>query len=274
MTHECFSCDHSITCLNNVNPHQSLVNQLDGNVSLSSELFSASSSSDQLQAENISSTENKIPIFFGNRPPKPKIHDLSKPPHFLRTIRRDNKAVQGISLPVISSYNMRSIFPKLDSYAEDFNERAIGLSFLSEIWEKSSNKKHQLKLQELFELKGILYISTPRPGSKRGGGVAITADPSKFSLTKLNISIPHKLEVSWGLLKPRLITGSITKILCCAFYSPPKSKKKTKLIDHISLSLQQLLLDHPGAGVLIAGGRNDLSKDRLLSIDPSLRQIV
>ena len=136
MTHECFSCDDSITCLNNVNPHQSLVNQLDGNVSLSSEWFSASSSSDQLQAENISSTE-KIPVFFGNRPPKPKIHDLSKPPHFLRTIRRDNKAVQGISLPVISSYNMRSIFPKLDSYAEDFNERAIGLSFPSEIWVKS-----------------------------------------------------------------------------------------------------------------------------------------
>ena len=169
---------------------------------------------------------------------------------------------------------MRSIFPKLDSYAEDFNERAIGLSFLSEIWEKSSNKKHQLKLQELFELKGILYISTPRPGSKRGGGVAITADPSKFSLTKLNISILHQLEVTWGLLKPCLVTGSITKNVCCAFYSPPKSKKKTKLIDHISLSLQQLLLDHPGAGVLIAGGRNDLSKDRLLSIDPSLRQIV
>ena len=123
-------------------------------------------------------------------------------------------------------------------------------------------------------MKGLLYISIPRPGLKRGGGVALAADPSLFTLSKLNVPIPHQLEVSWGLLKPRQVTGSITKILCCAFYSPPKSKKKTKLIEHISSTLQDLLLDHPGAGIIIAGDRNDLTEKRLLAIEPSLRQIV
>ena len=109
---------------------------------------------------------------------------------------------------------------------------------------------------------------------KCGGGVALAADPCKFTLAKLNVPNPNQLEVSWGLLKPRRVTGPISKIICCAFYSPPNSRKKTKLIDHISSILQDLLLDHPGAGVIISGDRNDLSIERLLSIDPSLRQLV
>ena len=201
-------------------------------------------------------------------------HDSNKKTRFLKTLRRSNKAVQGLSLPAISNYNMRSLLPKLDSFAEDFEERDTGLSFLTEIWEKSCNKQHQNKLNELFEMKGLLYISTPRPGLKRGGGVTIAADPTRFSLTKFNVPNPHQLEVSWGLLKPKQVTGPISKIICCAFYSPPNSRKKTKLIDHLYDTLQVLLLDHPGAGVVIAGDRNDLSIERLLSVDSTLRQIV
>ena len=102
----------------------------------------------------------------------------------------------------------------------------------------------------------------PYSGVRRGGGVALAADPCKFSLTKLNVPNPNQLEVAWGLLKPRQVTGPISKIVCCAFYSPPNSRKKTKLIEHLSSILQDLLLDHPGAGVIISGDRNDLSIDR------------
>ena len=270
LTHERFSCASSDDSI-------SLINQLDGNASLSSTYFLDSSSylNHLADADSLSSApDNKIPVITGFRPTKQRNHEGRLFPRNLKTIRRDNKTIQGLSLPVVSNYNMRSIFPKLDSYAEDFHEREIGLSFLSEIWEKSLNKKHQYKLEEMFETKGIIYISTPRPGLKRGGGVAIAANPSKFSLAKLNVQIPHQLEVSWGLLKPRHITGSITKIICCAFYSPPRSKKKTKLIEHLSTALQDLLLDHPGAGIIMAGDRNDLTVERLLTVDSSLRQIV
>ena len=187
--------------------------QFDGNVSVQS-LLSLLSSSNSLDSSilhhindnggEIYSIESKIQVIIGNRPLQSISHVNINHQRVLKTIRRDNKAVQGLSPPVISNYNMRFIFPKINSFAEDFFEREIGLPFLSEIWEKSSNKKHQHKLQELFELKGIIYIS----------GVAIAADPSRFSLSKLNISIPHQLEVSWGLLKPRQATGSITKIIC------------------------------------------------------------
>ena len=55
---------------------------------------------------------------------------------------------------------------------------------------------------------------------------------------------------------------------------PPKSKLRSKLVDHISLTLQQLLSDHPNAGIVISGDRNSLDIPSLLNIDSSLRQLV
>ena len=118
------------------------------------------------------------------------------------------------------------------------------------------------------------YISTPRPGAKRGGGAAIVTNTERFSITKLNIPNPKNLEVIWGLLRPNNISGKITKIITCCFYSPPKSRKKTALVEHLTFTLQDLLNTFPGAGILISGDRNDLSIDRLLSVDTSLKQIV
>ena len=82
------------------------------------------------------------------------------------------------------------------------------------------------------------------------------------------------MEVVWGLIKPNIITGKITKIIACCFYSPPRSRKKTDLIEHLTLNLQSFLNTYPNAGIIISGDRNDLSISRLLSVDSSLRQIV
>ena len=107
-----------------------------------------------------------------------------------------------------------------------------------------------------------------------GGGAAIAVRSDSFTITKLNVPIPKGLEVVWGMLKPKVISGKITKILSCCFYSPPRSKSRSTLVDHISLTLQQLLSAHPNAGILISGDRNSLDIPTLLNIDPSLRQLV
>ena len=146
------------------------------------------------------------------------------------------------------------------------------LSFLSEVWQKNS-RRHNYKIDELFEMKGITYISTPR-SCRRGGGAALVADSEKYTLTKLNIQIPSKLEIVWGLLKPTVVTGKISKIIVSCFYCPPKYKKKRALIDHMTLTLQSLRVTFPDAGVIISGDRNDLALVSLLSIDASLQQIV
>ena len=59
------------------------------------------------------------------------------------TIRRDNKLIEALSLPIFSVYNMRSIWSKLSSLAEDMDERDADLAILSEVWEKKENVKHQ-----------------------------------------------------------------------------------------------------------------------------------
>ena len=152
-------------------------------------------------------------------------------------------------------------------------ERESDLSFITEVWEVLENKKHQFKLEELFEIRGIKYISTPRPG-RRGGGAAIAVNMKRFNISKLNISLPKGVEAVWGLLKPKSFTGKISSIIVCSFYSPPKSRKNTVLIDHLTVTLQSLLLSHPDAGVILSGDRNNIKISALLSIDPTLRQIV
>ena len=169
---------------------------------------------------------------------------------------------------------MRLLIPKLNNFALDMNERESDIGFLTEVWEKLENKKHQFKLEELLHMKGIQYISTPRPGAKRGGGAAIAVRRDKFKITKLNIPTPGAVEIVWGLLKPITITGKISVIIVCCFYSPPNSKKNAALLSHLPTTLQSLLTTYPNAGVVISGDRNSISIQALLSIDPSLRQMV
>ena len=140
--------------------------------------------------------------------------------------------------------------------------------------EKTRNKKHRFKIEELFELRGLKYISTPRKGLRRGGGAAIIVDDSSYTVSKLNVSILRRLEIVWGLIQPKEQTGKVNKIIVCSFYCPPSSKKKTALVEHMMLTLQLLRSEHTNAGVIIAGDRNDLKIEKLMNIDTSLKQIV
>ena len=96
--------------------------QLDGNVSL----------------ESIKIENENIPIYISNRTKK---QVCERPPPSWKTLRRDNKSIQALALPIISNYNMRSIFGKINNFSEDMKERQTDLCFLTEIWEKKENKK-------------------------------------------------------------------------------------------------------------------------------------
>ena len=235
--------------------------QVDGNVSIIS----------SPEKNELLNDRTPISVIFGYRPPK---IILERPPHSRRILRRSNKAIQALALPKIACYNMRSLFPKILNFSLDMRERQTNIGFLTEVWEKKEKKKHQFRLEEMLEMSGVKYISTPRPGAQRGGGAAIVAGTDKFSISKLNIPIPKSVEVVWGLLKPKVMTGKISTIIVCCFYSPPRSRKNPELLAHLTNTLQSLLIIHPEAGVIISGDRNNIEISRLLLIDSSLRQIV
>ena len=239
------------------------IGQFDGNASIISE-------SDPEQ-NSVLFPHLPIPVMTGFRPPK-VINE--RPLKCRKVIRRDNNIIHALSLPRMTNFNMRALFSKTENFARDMDERSCDLSFLTEVWEKLENKKHQFRLEELLEMSGIKYISTPRPGAQRGGGAAIAVRLDKFTLSKLNIALPKSVEVVWGLVKPKIVTGKISTIIVCCFYSPPRSRKNSVLIDHITTTLQSLLNIHNNPGIIISGDRNDIDISSLLSIDPSLRQLV
>ena len=146
-------------------------------------------------------------------------------------------------MPVVATYNMRSLFPKIQNLKTDILERNISLAFLCEIWEKSENKKHQFEIENMLESEGLKYISTSRPTG--WGGAAIIVNQENFLLEKLKIHVPHNLEIIWGLVKPKDENATFKNIIACAFYSPPNSRKNNKLTDHIVTTLQMLNTQYP-----------------------------
>ena len=66
----------------------------------------------------------------------------------------------------------------------------------------------------------------------------------------------------------------VKDIIVASFYSPPKSRKKSKLLDHILTTLHVLLTKYPRAGIIIGADRNDLNISSLLVGLPRVRRIV
>ena len=152
--------------------------------------------------------------------------------------------------------------------------RETDVCFLTEVWEKSESKKHQKAIESMLELQGIKYVSTPRPGVRRGGGTALACNEERFHITKLNIQIPRPLEACFTLIKPKNPTGKTNKFICCCFYSPPRSKFSNKLAEFLTATIGTLRTLHPGSRVILGGDVNDMKLGLLQALDPTLKQTV
>ena len=175
-------------------------------------------------------------------------------------------------MPVVATYNMRSLFPKIGNLKTDILERSIDCAFLCEIWEKSEKKDHQMQIEEMLENNGLKYISTARPSG--WGGAAIIVNLERFTIERLDIHVPHNLEIIWGLLRPRDENASYRKIIVCSFYSPPNSKRNLKLTDHIVTTLQMLSTKHPDSPIMMGADRNNMDITPILNCGLRLKQSV
>ena len=179
-----------------------------------------------------------------------------------------------MSLPTVAAYNVRLLFPKAGNFKTDMIERGVSVAFVSEIWEKSENKEHIKQIETMLEIDGLKYLSTSRPSSRKGGGVAIIVNLENFSIDKLDIPIPNNLEVVWGLVKPKVCTNKFRNIIVCSFYSPPKSRKNTKLVDHLISTLHMLSTKTPESRIILGADKNSMDISPLLNCGLKLKQIV
>ena len=187
-----------------------------------------------------------------------------------------DKITAALSLPIVATYNCRSLIPKIESLKKDLIERQIDLGFLQEIWEQNKSE-HRYEIEKMLELSGFQYISTARPPNAKGvsyGGAAIVVNLEKFTCEKLNITIPGNLEVVWGLIRPKNPSAKYKKIIVCSFYSPPNKKKNSKMADHIVSTLQMLSSKHPDCGLILGADKNDMDIKPILNSGLRLRQVV
>ena len=132
-------------------------------------------------------------------------------------------------------------------------ERQVDVSLCCEIWEKAENRKHKDSIEQMLELHGLKYFSTPRPRGKRGGGAAIIVNTENFKVDKLEIHIPHHLDIVWALAKPKHDEAQFKNIILCSFYSPPRSRLRNKLKDHIIGTLQRLTTKYGDCAIFCGG---------------------
>ena len=171
-----------------------------------------------------------------------------------------DKIAAALSLPIVATYNLRSLMPKIQSLKTDILERSVDLSFLQEIWEKGEDKVHQFEIEKMLEIDGLQYISKPRPTNAKGrsyGGAAIVINKEKFSCEKLNIFVPRTLEVVWGLVKPKNPSAKFKQIIACSFYSPPNKRKNSKMADHLVSTLHMLCAKYPDSGIILGADKNN-----------------
>ena len=150
----------------------------------------------------------------------------------------------------------------------------MDVSLCCEVWEKAEDKKHKGEIEKMLELDGLKYFSTTRPRGKRGGGAAIIVNTEKFKAEKLDIQIPHKLEVVWAIARPKNEDAQFKVLILCSFYSPPRSRLRNKLKDHIIGTLQMLTTKYGECGLFVGGDKNKMDISSLLNTNLKLKQIV
>ena len=180
-----------------------------------------------------------------------------------------------MSLPTLCNINPRSVYSKVNEFHTLVKEEELDVIFLSESWERD-----YLPLDNIIHLEDHIVISNVHQRTGKGGRPAIIANKKKFhvqNLTNSVIQIPWGVEAVWAILTPKNISNDskIQKIACCALYSKPKSHTKTLLLDHIS-DAYNILSTKYGRGLhyVLAGDTNDLKLESILSLSPSLVQIV
>ena len=230
-----------------------------------SDEFSAQRECEQSANANLDKSKD-TPVWY-----EPHCKRPSHIPPARTTIRRDDRIISAAALPSFSAPNCRSLGPKIKNFQDDMFMQDIDVALCSETWEKSNNKKYQKNIEEMLELNGLKMISNPRK-YKRGGGVCIIANLTKVDIKALEVANPENVEAVFALVKPK-ITSEIKEIITFAFYSPPRSKKKAKLIDHLVTTIHTLLSRFPRAGVMGGGDRNCLNISPILAAIPRMQNI-
>ena len=156
----------------------------------------------------------------------------------MKVIKRNDKIINALQLPVICNLNPRSIYNKSDEFCTLVEQEEIDVVLMSESWERDNKS-----LEDVIEIEDYKIFSNQSQRRGAGGRPAIIANCKKFEvkdLTNTVVHIPWGVEAVWCLVSPRITTpnSKVKKITCCALYFKPDSRKKNLFFGPFSRSLQ------------------------------------
>ena len=171
--------------------------------------------------------------------------------------------------------NPRSIYNKVTEFQTFVTEENIDCIFMSESWERPEKT-----LDQVINLPSHTVISNPHQRKGVGGRPALIINSEKYiirNLTQSLIEIPWGVEATWALITPKILTNNsmIKHIAVCSFYSKPRSRSKSLLLDHISQAFNIISAKYTeGLHFILAGDSNDLKLENILNLSPHFRQMV
>ena len=231
---------------------------------------------EQLESTDETNLGNKpIPIVINRRKTTFLQPNKTQNKNNLKTIKRSNKVMQALKLPTVMNLNPRSIYNKVNEFHNFVKEELIDCILMSESWEPLEQP-----LDEIINLPIYTVISNPHQRKGTGGRPALIINNSKYNvknLTQSLIEIPWGVEATWAIISPQNLTSdsSIKKIALCSFYSKPKSKKKSLLLDHINQAFNIISSKYgDGLHYIISGDSNDLKLDNILNLSHNMKQLV
>ena len=106
-------------------------------------------------------------------------------------VKRSNKPIQALNLPVVANINPRSVYNKVDEFHTFVEQENIDLVFMSESWEREEKS-----LQEIIHLENHEIVSNVHQRKGKGGRPAIFVDKTKFTVQNLTNTM---IQIKWGL---------------------------------------------------------------------------
>ena len=194
----------------------------------------------------------------------------------LKTVKRSDKAVQALDLPVLINLNPRSLNNKIEAFKTYMDEEQVDIAFISE-----SHEREQYPLVDSLNMEDYEIISNVHQRRGKGGRPALVVKKDKYhivNLTNTLINIPWGVEAVWAVITPKILTNDskIKKIAICSFYNRNKrSKFKTALINHIAEAFNIISRKYTsGLHFILAADANHLNLDPILSLRPDMRSVV
>ena len=239
--------------------------QIDGNISLNTSNFSDIS-------QLIYNVENcPIPVIISSRSQLPL--PINRKP-CLVTIKRSNKLLAAVQLPIVVNLNPRSIYNKADAFKTMMEQLDCSVCFISESWDRQS-----LGLEKIINIEGHRIIKNVLQRSGKGGKPALVISEKNYFIKELCpdvITVPPKIEAVWALLTPKAggSKGAIRHIAVCSYYYTEKTKR-SEFVDHVSEAYNLLSAKYsPGLHFILAGDTNRLHLKSILNLSPNLSQVV